>query len=164
MSEISYIDLAKTYFHLSSDAPPRYGEATALSILGHGIGRETIHMIQPKAVYHNSNVLLDGESTISRKTTTQELGQTFYDRDRWLPNETSPEKLIVNLSSKPEGYVWLGEFSKLLKGIKGNGYMATMAETYNDLFNCPARIERDLMKGKAVAENVYQSAEREYNQ
>ena len=123
--------------------------------MGHAIGRETIHLIQPKAVYHNSDILLAGESTISRKTTTQELGQTFYDRERWLPNETSPERLIENLSKKPEGYVWLGEFSKLLKGIKGHGYMATMAETYNDLFNCPEHYSRDLAKGTFTCENVY---------
>lgn len=151
----SYIDLAKTYFRLSTDAPPRYGETTALGILGHSVGRETIHLIQPKAVFHNSYVLLIGPSTLARKTTIQDLGKDFYSRKRWLPNETSPEKLIMNLSKKPEGYCWMGEFSKLLKGIKGHGYMATMAETYNDLFTCPDYYSRDLVKGTFTCENVY---------
>ena len=155
--EINYVDLAKLYFSLSSDAPIEYGEATALGILGHALGRGVIHLIKPKAVFHNSYILLVGPSTLSRKTTVQELAQEIYCEDRWLPNESSPEKLLVNLSENPEGFVWMGEVSKLLKGIRSRGYMATMAEGLNDLFNCPKKYERDLMKGKVTIENSYLS-------
>jgi len=151
----SFINLGKKYFAYSTDAPIEFGEGTLLSILGHAVGRETFHLIQPGAVFHNSYILLNGPSTVSRKTTAQELGQKIYNMERWLPNEVSPEKMIVNLSEKPEGLMWMGELSKMLKGISGHGYMATMAETYNDLFTCPERYVRDLMKGTYTVENAY---------
>lgn len=153
----SFVGMACDYYRMSTDAPLAYCEATALSILGHSLGREVVHLIQPKAVYHNSYVCLVGKSTKSRKTTVQELGQDLYNEEMWLPNESSPEKLLENLSGKPQGFCWLGEFSKILKGIKSGGYMATIAETYNDLFNCPRRYVRDLVKGTFTIENAYLS-------
>jgi hypothetical protein len=153
----SFINVAKDFFRYSTDAPEAYGEATALSILGHAVGREVVNLIQPGVVYHNGYFNLVGPSTKSRKTTVQKLGQKIYEQDRWLPNESSPEKLLANLSEKPEGFMWMGEFSKLLKGINGRGYMATMAEDLNNLFDCPDLYKRELMKESYEIKGAYLS-------
>jgi hypothetical protein len=50
----SFIDLAKIYYGISTDAPEVYGEGTFLTVLGHALGR---------SVYHNIYCLLDGESS-----------------------------------------------------------------------------------------------------
>lgn len=152
------INIAKDLYRYSTDAPEVYGEATVLGVLGHAVGRKTFHLIQPDAVFHNSYIKLVGPSTVSRKSTAQDLGKKLYDMERWLPNESSPEKLLVNLSEQPEGFIWMGEYSKLLKGINGHGYMATMAENLNDLFTCPPLFVRDtISKGKIVIKNAYLS-------
>jgi hypothetical protein len=143
-----FLATAKIYYSISTDAPHVYGEATALAVLGHALGRSVVHSIQPDFVYHNVYCLLVGESTYARKTTAQRLGKKYYDSSRWLPNEFSPESFLQILSKQPEGIVWLGEFSKLMKGIKGHGYMATFAECLNDMFDCPDKYERKLTDKK----------------
>jgi len=145
---LSFIDKAKVYYGISTDAPEVYGEATFLTVLGHALGREVVHSIQPDFVYHNIYCLLDGESTYARKTTAQRLAKKCYNNRRWLRNEYSPEAFLQALAEKPEGIVWMGEFSKLLKGIKGHGYMSTFAETMNDMFDCPDLYERELTRKK----------------
>jgi len=144
----SFVDLAKIYYGISTDAPEVYGEATFLTVLGHALGRKVVHSIQPDFVYHNIYCLLDGESTYARKTTAQRLAKKCYNNRRWLKNEYSPEAFLQALAEKPEGIVWLGEFSKLLKGIKGHGYMSTFSETMNDMFDCPDMYERELTRKK----------------
>jgi hypothetical protein len=59
----SFIDLAKIYYGISTDAPEVYGEGTFLTVLGHALGRSVVHSIQPDFVYHNIYCLLDGESS-----------------------------------------------------------------------------------------------------
>jgi hypothetical protein len=143
----TFIGLARDYYKYSTDAPPQYGEGTALFTLGHALGYDAVHLIKPKQRHHNMYLLLDGESTFSRKTTSQELGKDIYSDTRWLPNEMSPEAQVEVMANQPEGVVWMGEFSRLLKGINGKGYMAGFAELFNDLFTCPSRWSRKL-RGK----------------
>jgi len=143
----SFIGLAKDYYKYSTDAPPQYGEGTALFVLGHALGYDAIHLAKPKARHHNMYQLLIGESTYARKTTAQDLFKDIYNGSRGLPNEMSPEALIEVMANQPEGVIWMGEFSRLLKGINNKGHMAGFAEVFDDLFTCPLKWSKKL-RGK----------------
>jgi hypothetical protein len=158
----SFIEFYKQYARYSTDAPEQYAEIIAIQLLGHAMGYKPINLIQPTAVRHNSYVLLVGESTISRKTTSQELGKDIYPYDRCLPTELSPEQLVVEMSEAPERFQWLGEFTGLLKGITSRGYMTRLVELYNDLHGCPTVYSRKLREKKAeksefIVKNAYLS-------
>jgi hypothetical protein len=146
-NSMSFVDLAKDYARYSTDAPTNYAEVTAVQVLGHCLGHDVIHRIQPHAIYHNFYVLLIGDSTLSRKTTTQMLFKQILPKRLWLPNEGSPEAFLEILSNQNDGFQWMGEFSKLLKGIKQGSYTSTFAEFYNDLYDCQS-FERKLRSKK----------------
>lgn len=151
--KFDFINMSKTYYAYSTHAPEVYGEATAMSLLGHALGPKVTNLIQPKAVNHNVYTLLDGESTWTHKTTAQELGQQIDNIEKRLPNEGSPEAILNALSRHPQGYWWMGEFSKILKAIKSASYLSGIAEVLNDMFNCPEHYVRELTpKGKNKTE------------
>lgn len=147
-SEWSFITTYKWYAKYSTDAPQQYAEVMAIQLLGHAMGYQPAHLIQPKAVRHNMYTIFVGKSTLTRKTTSQELGKDIYPFERWLSTELSPERMIEELSEYPERMAWLGEFTALLKGIKSGGYMSRLAELYNDLHGCPANYKRSLRTKK----------------
>jgi hypothetical protein len=140
----------ENYHRLSTDAPKPYGQVLGCQLLGHALGYNTINLIQPNAVHHNCYSCLVGLSTISRKTTSQELGSDIYPYERWLSAEISPEQLIVQMSKRPERFQWLGEFTDILKGITGGGYMARTAELYNHLHGCPRIYVREIREKKGL--------------
>jgi len=99
---------------------------------------------------------------VTRKDTSQQLGKNIYPYERCLPRETSPEQFVVDMSEQSERFQWLGEFTGLLKGITGTGYMARFVELYNDLHGCPKKFLRRLRKKKTdqsefLIENAYLS-------
>jgi len=161
-SPFTFINMYKQYHRYSTDAPLRYGEIMAIQLLGHALGYKPVNLIQPKEVHHNLYSVFIGKSTLSRKTTSQTLGQDIYPYERCLPAETSPEQLIVEMSEMSERMQFLGEFTGLLKGVTGRGYMSRFVELYNDLHGCPKRYLRTLRKKKGekskfLIENAYLS-------
>ena len=160
--QFTFVDQMTQFHQLSTDAPSNFCEVLAIQMLGHAVGYEPANCLQPKEVKHNCYTLFIGESTITRKSTTQDFGDDIYPPSRCAPNETSPEQFIVDLSEKSELFQFLGEFSGILKGIEGKGYMARFAEVYNDMHGCKARYVRKLrerkgVKNEFVIENGYVS-------
>jgi hypothetical protein len=160
---ISFIGQYKLYHRYSTDAPPQYGVVISIQILGHALGYETVNLIQPKAVHHNIYGVLVGKSTVSRKTTSEDIGDDTYPTDRKMLNSSSPERFLEELSDNPERFQFLGEFSYLLKGINSRGsYMSPFMELYDDFHGCPENYKRGLTtrKGKKstyVIGNAYLS-------
>src|SRR5208283_3633768 len=139
MNDMGFIEMAKMFAQFSTDAPLNYSEITAIQMLGHALGRDVVHKIQPDAEYHNSYVGLIGDSTWTRKSTVQRLSKKVYPKDRCTTNQLgSPEGFTIELSNMPknEGFKWLGELSKVLKGINKNDYTSGFAELWNELFDC----------------------------
>ena len=146
--QFSFVDQMTQFHRLSTDAPSNFCEVLGIQLLGHAMGYEPVNLIQPDAVRHNSYSLFVGESTITRKSTTQSFGQKIYPSSRCAPQESSPEQFIVELSEKSELFQFMPEFSGLLKGIAGKGYMARFAEVYNDMHSCPSLCVRKLRERK----------------
>lgn len=161
-AKLSLVDLTKMYYNYSTDAPEEYGWWLGVQLLGHALGYNTIHLIQPGEVRHNLYMILIGASTLSRKSTSQTLARKVYPYSVSLPKETSPEKFVVEMSESSSRMLWMGEFTKFLKQAMRGGYMSGMIEIFNDFYDCPDFFERKLMKRKSgenefIVENAYLS-------
>ena len=151
-----FVERGKNYYSYSTDAPSQFGEILSIQLLGHAMGYDAVHAIRPRAVHHNLYITLVGESTLSRKSTSQDLGRDLYPLERTLPEESSPEQFVVDLSEQNELLQFLGEFSGLLKGVnRQGGYMSRFVELYNDLHGCPKRYLRKL-RGKGGGNNTFE--------
>lgn len=146
MKGYDFLSIFEDYHRYRTDAPRNFATLTGIQMLGHAMGWNSIHLIQPSAVHHNMYVLLDGKSTLSRKDTTQDLAKEVYPMDRWAPNDYTPERFIGFLSEQPERFQWMGEFSKELKRIKRGGYMTDMIELWNEFHKCPYYYRRELRR------------------
>jgi hypothetical protein len=150
------------YHKIKTDAPEIFATLEGCQMIGHLMGRNCVHLIQPDAVYHNMYLALIGESTISRKSTSQRIGREVFPRDLCHPEEASPEQFLVELSEHSNFFAWYGEFTYLMKGINGAGWMARMAEIMNHIFDCPATYtkrlrERDGNRVEFVINDAYLS-------
>ena len=140
----SLLDMYEMYHNIRTDAPKAFATLEGCQMIGHLMGRKCYNLIQPDAVYHNMYLALIGESTISRKSTSQRIGREVFPRSLCRPDESSPEQFLVELSDHPQYFKWYGEFSYLLKGIKGNSWMSRMAEVMNHIFDCPRTYTKTL--------------------
>lgn len=157
ISHNTFINLFRRYFEYSTDGVVRYAPVLAIQMFGHAMGYKPVNLIQPKEVHHNIYTVLVGDSTLARKTTAQDFAIDMYPEEDVMATQTSPERMMVALSENPKRIQFLGEFSMLLKGINGKGYMSTSAEIYNDLHKCPRYFKRELMSGTFEVRNVYLS-------
>jgi len=149
-SSFAFVELAKQYANYCTDAPLEYTEVLAIQILGFALGRDIIHKIQPKELYHNSYSVFLGESTLARKDTVQSLiGIDLVPVEYHLATSGSPEGFLEDVVDKAGvGFQFLGEWSKELKGIKTGGYAGTFAEVKNDLSSCKPFRKRLTIKKK----------------
>ncbi len=143
-----FLDRYREFIFYCSDTSPNYTNFMGLLLLGHAIGFNSINMLQPDMVHHNMYVLLLGESTMTRKSTSQRLARSCYNEEYSMPNQTSPESFVMKLHERSKRLYWMGEFTQLLKQITGNTYNAPMVEIMNDLYDCPNKYDRILMKKK----------------
>lgn len=67
----AFVEQMNLFHKLSTDAPENCSTVLAIQLLGHTLGFEPINLIQPDAAHHNCYVTLVGESTLTRKTTSQ---------------------------------------------------------------------------------------------
>jgi hypothetical protein len=144
---ITFVDRAKMFINFASDACPVFAEFTAIQILGFALGHEPINLLQPGEVYHNSYILLKGKSTKTRKTTTQTKFKSILPEEFELPKEGSYEALAEVMSDQNTGFIWLGEFSKLLRGVKRGDYNAGYMEFWNEIHDCKRWTRK--IRGKA---------------
>lgn len=133
---ITFVDRAKLYIDYSSDACQNFAEVTAIQVLGHTFGHDLVNLIQPGEVYHNMYVLLMGQSSKTRKTTTQSKFKKIFPQERELPMEGSYEALAEVMSEQNEGFDWMGELSAFLKGAKRGDYRAGFVEFFNGIVDC----------------------------
>jgi len=138
------------YHSIRTDADPNFAKIEGCQLLGHMLGRKSVNLIEPDAVYHNSYVGLVGESTITRKSTSQRIGKEVFPNTFCHPDESSPEQFLVELSQHPNFFNWYGEFTYLLKGINSNNWMGRMAEIMNHIFDCPNSYTKTLRDNKGV--------------
>lgn len=150
ISETGFIGFYLDYQDLRTNAPKQYGIHFCIQLMGLFSGRKTINEIQPNSVNHNTYICPIGESGVSRKTTSQDIARSIGScyQDYILPDTYSPEGLLRTLSTQPRGILYGGEFSTLLRGIKGNNYLASFKEISNELHRSPEIYKKTLSKSK----------------
>jgi hypothetical protein len=131
---MSWMGMAKTYAQYSTDAPIEFTEVMTLQDIGFALGPDIVHRIQPDEIYHNVYSAFVGPSTKSRKDTVQRLmGENIVPQEYHLPKAGSPEAFLEELSEHNSGFLFAGEWSEELKGIKSGNYKSTFAEIKNNL-------------------------------
>ena len=129
--------MCKLYYKLHTDAPQNYVEIVAIQLLGHAMGYDSIHLIQPEGVRHNIYISLIGQSTLPRKSTVQQMAKGLYPHEKLLPQEFSPEKFIEELSEDGWRILFSSEFTYFLKHIGKGSYLSPIVEILNELHGCP---------------------------
>lgn len=146
----SFLDCYELYHNMRTDADAVFSKALAIQMLGHSMGYNAKHLITPGVVRHNMYLALIGTSTLSRKSTSQSIAKEVYPEHKNHSDDSSPEQFIEDLAKKPDGFYWFGEWTYLLKGINGHGYMSRMVEVMNHIFDCPSKFERNIKKNQKV--------------
>jgi len=145
----SFIDIFQMYYNLTTDAAKEYNWWLGAQLLGHALGYNSRNLIKPGAIRHNLYLLLVGESTKPRKTTSQNLAKDVYPAISAIHVGASPERFISELSENSHRVLWMGEFSGFLKKTQRGGYMSPMIEYFNDFYDCPREITpRALVENK----------------
>lgn len=143
-----FLERFRLYVLCASDTSPNFTSFMGVQLLGHALTYNSVNLIQPGEVRHNSYVLLLGESSTTRKSTNLKLARACYNNIFSMPQQTSPESFIEILHSNPHRIHWMGEFTQILKQITANSYNAPMVEILNDLYDCPDSYHRKLTKKK----------------
>jgi len=148
-NDFSWEEKSKSYIRYSTDAPIEFSEVMALQTLGFALGPDVVNRIKPNAVYHNSYSAFVGPSTWARKDTVQELlGETIVPIEYHMPKGGSSEAFLEELSEHNSGFLFAGEWSQELKGIRTGNYLSSFAEVKNGLVK-PRRYRKRLSgKGK----------------
>ena len=131
----NFIGLFQMYSDLLTDAPLDYSFWSATQLLGHALGYNTQNMIQPGELFHHFYILLVGQSSTNRKTSSQEKAIDVYPTNRMATELTSPESFFEEMSGTPELLIMYDEFSSFLKAAtKKGGYQSGFVELFNRLF------------------------------
>ena len=155
---MNFIKLYEQYQNLRTASPPVFGKHLAIQCLGHSLGRDSINKIQPRAIRHNTNLVLLGPSGRSMKTTAQEeIMLPLYPQEHKGPSHFSPEGLLTSLSRQPQLICPLGEFSTILGGIRKGNYLENFKEISNELFTCPETYIKQLSSSEYSIEKPYLS-------
>lgn len=153
----SFIDVYTFYHSLRTCSPKAFATHLCIQAIGHVLGRDSVNLIQPRAVHHNSNVVLMGRSGVKKSTAQEDTMVPLYPDDIVGPKSFSPEGLLREMGDNPSLICPLGEFSLITGGIKKGSYMSSFKEISNDLFTCPMYYIKTL----ANADNSY-SIEKPY--
>jgi len=152
----NFLDKIVRWYQLRSDGDVLFAKFMALQLFGNLLGKGSFVNIMPKPKKFNLYTALVGDSYFGRKNVTQDMFKSLYPAKRILPNESSAEKFLVNLSRMPNGVWMYGEISKILKHINKGGYLSTIVETLNDLHNYEHfEFVRDIMRETIIIKQPY---------
>ena len=128
-----------------TNAPRQFGIIMLCKLIGHAMGKDCIHEIQPKSIRHNMYIALIGPSTTGKKTTAQDIARGIDNPNTFIHSSmSSPEGILRALSQKPQCKLYLGEFSNILRSMTKGGYMAGLREVLNDLYGYDQHVYQSL--------------------
>jgi primase-polymerase (primpol)-like protein len=149
-----YLDLATEL----TDAYPEYHFMTALSLLSTAVDRKIQINVTPTPLFPNIWTLLLGKSTVSRKSTALDIGETilgFAEMDeKKLPEDFSPEAFIEELEQNPQSLFMKDEFGEFLAKMD-RSYQKGIGALLSRIYDCPRNYSRKLRKNTFNVENAY---------
>jgi hypothetical protein len=155
---VSWLDDYSSYYRSLTDGPVVFAEFLGLALIGQALGRESVHPLKPFPVRHNMFLILLGEPGRARKSTTLEIARSIS-VSHVYPEQFTPEALLGEFSTHPQGMMFVDEVSSLLKkAFDQRSYMNTAFELLNRAYDCPPVLQRKTMTGGLVtANNMYVS-------
>jgi len=154
--ENDFVEAYKDYAMKISDAPAKYQELMALSIVATVLSRQVYLKYGVYNLYPNLYIVLIGKSTVMRKTACLNMAKHLikkFNPELILPNEFSPEGLFNLLADKPIGLISWGEFGAfLINTIKS--YQAGVKEFLTECFDCPGSLNKRLAGKEYKIENL----------
>jgi len=151
-----FIESYKDYTMQISDAPAKYQELMALSIIATVLGRQVYLKWGDTNIYPNLFIVLIGKSTVMRKTFCLNMAKRLikkFNSELILPSDFSPEALFNFLSEKPQGLISWSEFGAFLINTTKN-YQAGIKEFLTEAFDCPDVLNKKLVKQSYDIENI----------
>ena len=151
-----FIESYKEYTMQISDAPAKYQELMALSIISTILGRQVyMPWFNDSLLYPNLFIVLIGKSTIMRKSESMSLAIKMIrtiNNDRIFPGQFTQEALFGLLENKPVGVISWAEFGGFLAGAS-KSYMAGTTQFLTALYDCPDFLEKKLVGDSYKIEN-----------
>jgi hypothetical protein len=155
---MNFLDEYIKYHKGVTDASEKYAQVLSIVALGHSLGRSSHILLTPSKVFTNFYVLVIGDSTVSRKSTSIiDVLKPIMREEDVLPNHYSPESLYDNYALNPHRILVEGEFSKIFKkAARKGGYMSHIVEDFEDLYGCPDTFKSDTRgKHEVIARNIF---------
>jgi len=146
--EGDFVELYKNRALQISDAPEKYQELMALSIIATVLSRQVYIKWGDTYIYPNLYIVLIGKSTVMRKTFCLNMAKRIlkkFNEEMILPSDFSPEALFNLLTDKPQGLISWSEFGAFLINTTKN-YQAGIKEFLTDAFDCPDVLTKKLVK------------------
>ncbi len=160
-----YVRRYTRYAQSRTDAPPEYHEALAVLQLSAAVGRGVRIPLasKPDGMRCNLLILLLGDSTLFRKSTSQDLATDLLrvvDDGMFLANDQSPQGFVQEMAMRDGGTsLWhRDEFRSFLAQLQKAGWMAGGKELLMKLFDSSAyhrRLRTKMVKGEAIADEEY---------
>lgn len=121
-----------------TDAYPEYHFGMAIAMLSIAAQRNAVLMLDQGNIYSNIWCFMLGLSSVSRRTTSINLGKRILDQNEIIlyemPKSFTPESLIEILDETPKAYLIKDEAAQLLSAMKKN-YMNDMRYVLCDLYD-----------------------------
>jgi hypothetical protein len=133
----SFFDLYVTMAAETTDAPPEFHLASALSAVSGVIGAKVWFHAWGKDVFPNLWTILVAPSGFFRKSTAMNMGLRMVRAakpENVLPNDFTQEKLIETLGNRAQGIIPVYEFGALLKML-GKDYNASLKEFLTEIYD-----------------------------
>jgi hypothetical protein len=121
-----------------TDAYSEYHFGIAIAMLSIAAQRNAVIMLDQGNVYSNIWCFMLGLSSVSRRTTSINLGKRILDQNEIItyemPKSFTPESLIEILDETPKAYLVKDEAAQLLVAMKKN-YMSDLRYVLCDLYD-----------------------------
>lgn len=143
-----------------TDAYPEYHVGVGFFLLGAAANRQVSIEITPRKIFTNIWVILLGASTVSRKSTSIDLGRDVLmgagPGCNLIPDDFSPESFVESFAKGPQAAFFRDEFGGFLAAAKRQ-YMAGVNEMMARFYDCPDAYARNLRKQQFEITNAYLS-------
>lgn len=123
--ENDFVETYKNYAMAMTDAPSKYQELMALSVIAAVLGRQVYLKNGVYNLYSNLFIVLLGKSTVMRKSACLNIAKHIlrkFNNELILPNDFAPEGLFNLLPDKPAGVISWSEFGSFLINASTKSY------------------------------------------
>jgi hypothetical protein len=155
--EDDFIEIYKNYALQISDAPAKYQELMALSVISTVLGRQAFLKYGDSNLYPNLYIVLIGKSTVMRKTDSLNRAKKIirkFNKNLLLPYDFTPEGLFNLLTENPRGLISWSEFGAFLTNASQKTYQAGIKEFLTEAYDCPEDLRKRLSGKEYQIENI----------